>query len=227
MDDVILSIDPEKRDRIVNAAIEEFAAFPYEKASTNHIVEQAGISKGLLFHYFGSKKELYETLIRFVFTTMYTSIMERIDWNETDLFDRLEQVTAVKMKISRMYPHMFDFMKTIAMHKRIDNLEGAFVLYREFGLNFEQVYKDMYTKNIDYTKFRDPSTIAESIDIVRWSLEKYAEELLMKFCMDDGAKIDFDQLEASLKHYVGVMKQAFYIRQEPPDPVESSGAQAR
>jgi len=213
MEDVFKSIDPEKRDRIINAAIEEFSAFPYDKASTNHIVEKAGISKGLLFHYFGSKKELYETLIRFVFTTMYNAIMGRIDWSETDLFDRLEQVTAIKMQISRTYPHMFDFMKNMVLHKRIDNMEGAFELYKEFGLDFEQVYRDMYTKNIDYSKFRDPATISETINIVRWSLEKYGEELLLTFRENAGSQTDLDELEASLRHYVSVMKQAFYIQQ--------------
>ncbi len=49
MNDIIQSIDPEKRDRIINAAIEEFSSFPYEKASTNHIVKNAGISKGCSF----------------------------------------------------------------------------------------------------------------------------------------------------------------------------------
>ena len=213
MEDVIKSIDPDKRDRIINAAIEEFSAFPYDKASTNHIVEKAGISKGLLFHYFSSKKELYETLVRFVFTTMYNAIMGRIDWSETDLFDRLEQVTAIKMQISRTYPHMFDFMKNIVLHKGIDSMVGAFELYKEFGLNFEQVYQDMYTKNIDYSKFRDPATIPETINIVRWSLEKYGEELLLAFREDTGIETDLDELEASLRHYVVVMKQAFYVQQ--------------
>ncbi len=227
MDDVIRNIDPEKRDRIVNAAIEEFASFPYDKASTNHIVEKAGISKGLLFHYFGSKQEMYETLIRFVFGYMYTAITEKIDWDESDLFDRLEQVTAVKMRISRTYPHMFDFMKNIVLNKRIGSLEGAFELYKEFGLDFEQVYKDMYTRNIDYSRFRDPATITESIDIVRWSLEKYGEELLLSFREDTDIETDFNRLEASLKHYVGVMKQAFYTQQPAGDAAAESNAQAR
>jgi len=56
MQEIMPGIEPEKRDRILNAAIEEFASFPFEKASTNHIVAKAGISKGLLFHYFGSKQ---------------------------------------------------------------------------------------------------------------------------------------------------------------------------
>lgn len=47
-----LNLDSEKQNRILNAAINEFAEKGYENASTNEIVKDAGISKGLLFHYF-------------------------------------------------------------------------------------------------------------------------------------------------------------------------------
>jgi AcrR family transcriptional regulator len=44
-----LSLDREKQDRILNAAIKEFALKGYKNASTNEIVREAEISKGLLF----------------------------------------------------------------------------------------------------------------------------------------------------------------------------------
>ena len=62
MDEILKNIDAEKRDRIINSAIDEFAMYPYEKASTNNIVKNAGISKGLLFHYFENKQELVQHL---------------------------------------------------------------------------------------------------------------------------------------------------------------------
>ena len=49
----------EKQDRIINAALQVFAVNGYRHASTDEIVRIAGISKGLLFHYFGSKLGLY------------------------------------------------------------------------------------------------------------------------------------------------------------------------
>ena len=48
-----------RRDNIFQASLEEFAAVDYERANTNHICEIAEVSKGLLFHYYGSKKHLY------------------------------------------------------------------------------------------------------------------------------------------------------------------------
>jgi TetR/AcrR family transcriptional regulator len=54
-----LNLDKEKQDRIINAAIKEFAEKGYDRASTNEIVKEAGISNGLLFHYFQNKKQMF------------------------------------------------------------------------------------------------------------------------------------------------------------------------
>jgi TetR/AcrR family transcriptional regulator len=208
MDDIIQNIDPDKRDRIINAAIEEFASVPYEKASTNNIVKNAGISKGLLFHYFSSKQELFEALTRFVIHTLRDAIVEKINWEETDLFERLKQATIVKLEVSRVYPHMFDFMKNIVAYKNTGSIESLFEMYRGYGLDLEQIYKEFYTRNVDYSRFRDPSIITETINIVRWSLEKYTEEQLLTLGEDN--RLDYNQAATDLSHYVDILKDAFY-----------------
>ena len=185
MDDIIQTIDPDKRDRIINAAIEEFASFPYEKASTNNIVKNAGISKGLLFHYFSSKKQLYETLLKFVVRTLYHTVIDKINWDETDLFERIKQAAMVKLEVSRVYPHMFDFMQKILIRECAGSVEKVMELYKSYGLEIELLYEGFFTKNVDYSKFRDPSTITETINIVRWSLEKYAEDQMLRFSAYD------------------------------------------
>lgn len=48
-----------KKKDIWDAALTEFASVGYDKASTDAICQKAGVSKGLLFHYYGSKKKLY------------------------------------------------------------------------------------------------------------------------------------------------------------------------
>jgi TetR/AcrR family transcriptional regulator len=44
-----LRLEAEKRERIISAAVNEFAERGYELANTNHIAEQAMISVGSLF----------------------------------------------------------------------------------------------------------------------------------------------------------------------------------
>gem|GEM_PF-5223972 len=51
-----MNLAEDKRQAIINAALKEFSINHYATASTNKIVSNANISKGILFHYFGSKK---------------------------------------------------------------------------------------------------------------------------------------------------------------------------
>ena len=56
-------IEPEKRQRILQAAAQEFAAAGFEKASLGKIAEGAGVSKPALYYYFEDKADLYVTVV--------------------------------------------------------------------------------------------------------------------------------------------------------------------
>ncbi len=56
-----------KAGRYHQCALMEFAVKGYDLASTNEMVKAAGISKGALFHYFASKKDLFLFLCDYVF----------------------------------------------------------------------------------------------------------------------------------------------------------------
>lgn len=52
-------LSDDKKELILSAGMKEFSQKPYKEASTDSITKACGISKGLLFHYFGSKKAFY------------------------------------------------------------------------------------------------------------------------------------------------------------------------
>lgn len=52
-----------KQTRIVDAALDEFAAVPFEAASLNRIVRGAGIAKGSFYQYFENMVDLYEHVV--------------------------------------------------------------------------------------------------------------------------------------------------------------------
>lgn len=58
-----LNLPEEKRKVIVNAAIEEFAEYGLENASTNRIVANSGISKGSFYQYFEDKQDVFMYLL--------------------------------------------------------------------------------------------------------------------------------------------------------------------
>ena len=57
------NLPAEKRQKILDCAISEFAQHDYDSASISKIVTQAGIAKGSLYQYFADKRDLYHFLL--------------------------------------------------------------------------------------------------------------------------------------------------------------------
>lgn len=58
-------LSPEKQERIMEAAAREFSAWGFEQASLNHILSEAGVSKGAAYYYFDDKADLFATAIQY------------------------------------------------------------------------------------------------------------------------------------------------------------------
>ena len=52
-----------RKNQILNAAFEVFVKKGYSKTTMDDIVLASKLSKGALYHYYGSKKELFLSLI--------------------------------------------------------------------------------------------------------------------------------------------------------------------
>ena len=63
-DHKIMTMEEEKRERLIMEALKEFSK-GYAYANMDEIVKRAGISKGLLFHYFGTKKGVFLFLLKY------------------------------------------------------------------------------------------------------------------------------------------------------------------
>lgn len=210
MDSRFKNIDEEKRDKIINAALAEFAANGYEKASTNEIVKNAGISRGLLYHYFKDKEELYEVLTKYAIETMIEKLNSSIDWQESDIFERIKQITFVKIELSKVYPRLFAFVVNLfTRDNNVQTMEEAYDLYNKLGVNVQELFQKVYQENIDYSKFREPKKIGINMNIIRWTIEKWGEEYLAKingeFSLDD-----MEPLGKEIDIYIDALKEAFY-----------------
>ncbi len=58
-----LNLPEEKRNTVINAAIDEFAQHGLENGSTNRIVANSGISKGSFYQYFEDKQDVFMYLL--------------------------------------------------------------------------------------------------------------------------------------------------------------------
>jgi AcrR family transcriptional regulator len=67
-------MDPERRDRILDAAFAEFADHGLVAASTNRIAREAGVSKALLFYHFDGKEGLFAAVVGRVSQELFTRV---------------------------------------------------------------------------------------------------------------------------------------------------------
>ncbi|MCH3960869.1 MAG: TetR/AcrR family transcriptional regulator [Solobacterium sp.] len=72
------------KTKIMESAVKEFASHGYEAASLNVISEKGGISKGIIYHYFASKEDLYLACIRECFSDLTDYLKKNVKETETD-----------------------------------------------------------------------------------------------------------------------------------------------
>ncbi len=99
------NLPPDKRQRIINVALEEFAARPYSKASLSNIVARAGIAKGSMYQYFEDKKDLYTYLFDLAAQEKLAYIGKMID-PAADFFTAVEQTMLAGMRFNLEHPRL-------------------------------------------------------------------------------------------------------------------------
>jgi AcrR family transcriptional regulator len=65
-----------RREQILACAIRLFGDRPYPAVSTTDIAQQAGVARGLINHYFGTKRDLYLEVVRRMVTIPPCSLPE-------------------------------------------------------------------------------------------------------------------------------------------------------
>lgn len=102
---VFVQLEPEKQQRILDAAIAEFSDKGYTNASMNIVVKAAGISKGALFKYFTSKSGLFVSVYKIALRLVKDYLRRvREESREEDFFLRLEKILLAGVKFIADYP---------------------------------------------------------------------------------------------------------------------------
>lgn len=203
MEDLLINVDEEKKINIINSAMKEFSINTFQKASTNVIVENAGISKGLLFHYFGTKDNLYKYLEYFSIKVITEKILDEMDWEQRDIFSRLKEISMIKFKIFQKYPYLADFSLVVFQDKSVEEI-------LHINPNFPlQLYSQIYSYNIDYSIFKEDIDVEKAINIIKWTLEKYSDEFRRNI-KDGTMKFDYKTIEREMYQYIDMLKVCFY-----------------
>lgn len=188
------SLPAEKQKAVLNGAMACFAANGYKKASASDIAGAAGISKAMVFHYFGTKKALYLYLLDYCCQMMVSEIRERLDPAVTDFFERIKQATTIKLSVLGKHPAMLTFLEG-TYFETDEEVRGDVQAYYTKE-EWEQVRTRLTLENLDVSKFKDTADPA----LVLKMLVRFAYGYLN---MTDG-KLDLE-LDSMLQEFEACM----------------------
>ena len=95
----------ERRQNVLNVAIEEFALNGYNATSINDISKKAQISIGAMYSYFASKEDLFLSIVNNAFFLM-DDILRDVENNSSDIFDCVNRMIKASRIFAMNYPHL-------------------------------------------------------------------------------------------------------------------------
>lgn len=200
--DKFLKLPADKQNKIVDAALAAFGANGYKKTSVSDIARAAGISKAMVFHYFGTKKALYLYLIELCGRLFMEAVNKKFDNSVTDFFDRIKLAGDIEFEVMEKHPAIISFLKSL-YHEKDPAIkpEISTILANEKGETFrEKIVFD----GTDMSKFRNDVDPKLVVKMLIW----LSEGCFMHF--SDAEDRSFKVLYQELNDCFDLLKKAFY-----------------
>ena len=120
----------DKRRLILDAAVRVFARKGYHTCRVGYIAEEAGVAHGLLYHYFRSKEELLETIVRETWRELLDAVQSVEETDETAR-ERLAGIEKILLRSWRRDPDLVrvlvrEVTRSSHLQERIFEIDAAF-----------------------------------------------------------------------------------------------------
>lgn len=183
--------------RIMESALKEFAEQGYGASSVNNICSGEGVSKGIIYHYFQTKDELYLACVDECFRTL-TEYMKEVLILEGETVHRQLQL---------YFDARFDFFQAFPMYQRIfceavimppAHLAAA-VRQRKAG--FDELNISILNRILEPLKFRIGVSRERVVDMFL----QFQDYINAKYQTPRGQEIDFKTHEEDCRRALDVL----------------------
>jgi AcrR family transcriptional regulator len=130
----------EKRDRILNVAIKEFADNGFENTSIQQIAKKADISVGSIYKYFENKETMFSMVVHEGMASLEELLMSLADSSE-DILVKAETIIRELLKYSRKNPELIKLYCQLTTSDNSEFLNGI-------SQRIEAVSASIYTVTI-------------------------------------------------------------------------------
>lgn len=129
--DSFAKISEEKRNKILQSAITEFAEHGFESANINVIAKKSGISIGAMYSYFSSKEDLFATTVHHAVEAL-KSVLDGITQEDDDLLSKIEKIikaiqvnSRTNVLLTKLYSQMTAENRTDLIFRIVSEVESV------------------------------------------------------------------------------------------------------
>ncbi len=196
-----LSLPLEKQNIIIDASFTCFSINGYKKASISDIATAAGISKALVFHYFGTKKALYLYLIDLCTHIIMNELDEKFDNAVTDFFARIKLAASIEISVMKKHPAILSFLDSVYFEN--DDEVKADIKAILANSESESLRSKIAFEGTDTSKFKDDIDPKLVMKILTLLTDGYLSKM-------PKTGIDLDALCEEFDEYINLFKKNFY-----------------
>lgn len=124
------NLPEEKRQRVTEAIVDEFANVEDDKVSINRIVQKANISRGSFYQYFDDKLDLVEVLIRSYLNMVIDDLRRAIISSDGDIFYTFECIYDIIIGLSKDERNRKVLRNLISNIRANNNLVSDYIVKR-------------------------------------------------------------------------------------------------
>jgi|SRR5690554_4151758 len=191
----------------MDAILKEFSEHGYANASTNRMVQEAQIGKGMLFYYFKNKEELFRYALEYSLNYISEAYVDKLDLDEPDFITRYTNVLTAKMQAYLENPLPFTFIAQVYLKK--DGIEIAPDLHQRLDEMTQSRLAQLFD-NVDTSRFRTDIPPSQIFNIVRWSIEGYQNEVLMSLKGKSLLNVDWEPYVTEFHQFLDVLRLILY-----------------
>lgn len=102
------NLENDKKRRILDTAVEEFASEGFRGASINRMVQRLGIAKGSIFQYFGNKEGLFHLVFQHAVELVRRSLRRvRAESAQVDFFEKIRRSLHAGVRFIDRHPSVY------------------------------------------------------------------------------------------------------------------------
>lgn len=197
-------LSQQKQELILSIGMKEFSQKSYKDASTDSITKACGISKGILFHYFGSKKEFYFYCLDKAMEKL-TSKTQRPSESD-DFYDILFASMDRKIALCMKYEDEMHMVNMASREAASEIAERKAVILQKYMMQVQTESAETIRSAIQTLDFKESANMQKTVEGVSIYINAVLNKYLLRYQQTPDAFFEnSESIKAEMKDYLDLM----------------------